>query len=168
MNRLWRRSVRHIKRGVVTEYGATIVWQRGRLRLVNIVEGTSDDVTLVLTLRSGQRYVGFFHTHPYEEGDTGIAFSGADFAVAFDTDAAIAVVQSGDYLFALVRTEQTPSTVDLAAVEEEGDELIEQFINDDLPFDEAVLRASLELCARYGWALYAGTSDGVLEVLLRP
>jgi hypothetical protein len=168
MNRLWRRSVRQIRKGQVTEYGATIVLQRDRLRLTHVVAGTSDDVTPLAQPGRGQVFVGTFHTHPYSTGETGVAFSGTDIASAINDRESVSVVQSGDIVFALVRTECTPASVGDKIIELKMDLLMERYSEQDTPFAEAVQSANLALCAWYGLAFYRGGTEGLLEVIFQP
>jgi proteasome lid subunit RPN8/RPN11 len=116
VNALWKKSICYIERVQVVEYAATIVLNlEGRLCLRNIVSGDSTSVNPTLAVSAGEIFVGTFHTHPYESGLTGMAFSGADIASAINANEAISVVQSGDVLFALVRTEKTSPSADLSA-----------------------------------------------------
>jgi hypothetical protein len=105
MNNLWKQSIRDIKQGIVYECAGTIVLDaNGHLRLVNQIEGTSDFVSPDVKVNVYQRFVGTFHTHPYEDETTGIAFSGGDIASAINGKEQISIVQSGEEVFAIVRT----------------------------------------------------------------
>ena len=85
MNRLWKKSIRHIARREVREYGGTLILDRkGELKIINVTEGSVDQVILKHEVGEGETYVGTFHTHPYETGQGGIAFSGADLADAIN------------------------------------------------------------------------------------
>jgi hypothetical protein len=64
MNRLWRRSIREIRRGIVTEYGAILVWQRGRLRLTQMTQGTSNAIVLKPQVARDQKMLGLFTRIP--------------------------------------------------------------------------------------------------------
>jgi len=119
MERLWQNSVRDVDRGVVREYAATLVeGHEGELKLVNVVEGSSRQVTPNLAVAEDERLVGTFHTHPYENG-TQAAFSGQDIAAALESQERISLVRSGDEVFALVRTNKTPQEMEAAKVNQD-------------------------------------------------
>ena len=47
MNRLWKKSIRHIARGEVREYGGTLVLDRkDELKIINVTEGNKDKIIL--------------------------------------------------------------------------------------------------------------------------
>jgi hypothetical protein len=109
MDALWQKSIRDIDRGVVREHAATLVkGQGGELKLVNPVVGEEDRVRPDREVAEGEKLLGTFHTHPYKEGYTAVAFSGQDIANAINSHDDITVVQSGEDVFASQPTDKTP------------------------------------------------------------
>jgi proteasome lid subunit RPN8/RPN11 len=112
MRRLWNASIRYIESGMVLEHAATLVCDaEGKVKLVHPVAGAPDEVVPNYDVAEGENFVGTFHTHPYENGLTGIAFSGEDIASAINEAEWISFVQSGDDVFALIRTDKTVSQI---------------------------------------------------------
>jgi len=168
MDTLWQKSVQDVDKGVVKEQAATLVrGQEGELKLVNPVEGTGSGATPNRDIAENEDLVGTFHTHPYEEGYTSVAFSGRDIAYAINHHDAITVVQSGEDVFALMPTEETPPSVDAGQLEQESKAIWMAHMDRGTPFPEAIYQANLELCARYGLAFYRG-QQGVLREVYRP
>jgi len=170
MNELWERSIRDIDRGRVVECGGTLVLsQEGTLELINPVAGDADGISLSHSAPSDMFFVGTFHTHPYEDGRTGMAFSGADMAMAINHGSILTLVQSGEWVFGLVRTEKTPERVDWFQLNDEMAQLYESYLeHPGLSSAEALFLANLEMCARYGLAFYYGEVFGALEEVYRP
>lgn len=170
MNELWERSIRDIDQGRVTEWGGILALDaEGNLTLTNQVAGTAYSIAFDLSHISDEViFVGTFHTHPYESGLTGMAFSGADIANAINRRESLSLVQSGDLVFAVVRTEKTPDQVDWSAIDEELDALYRGYVKEGLFLDEAAFQANLDLCARYGLAFYWGEIFGELWEVYRP
>ena len=168
MDTLWQKSVQDIDKGVVKEYAATLVEdQKGELKLVNPVEGTSDSVTPNLDIAEDEGFVGTFHTHPYAEGTTA-TFSGQDIASALETQEKVSLVRSGDETYALARTDLTPEAVDADEVREAFDQEVLRHTDDpNISFSEAVYLANIEMCRRYGLAFYRG-KGGTLTEVYRP
>ncbi len=166
MERLWTRSIRHLDKRQVVEWGATIVLTKDkRLRLVGIVEGNAESVTLKLDVDEGEEFIGTFHTHPYEDGTTGMAFGGDDIASAINYGERISVVQSGKDIFALVRTEGTPVRVDPRRLDHELNMAYRGYVKMGLADQEALLAADLDACKRYRLAFYWGrVPQRLLEV----
>jgi len=129
MNELWERSIRDIDKGTVTEWGGVLVLDaEGNLRLVNPVAGTAGRIVLDPSrIGEDDTFVGTFHTHSYESRLTGMAFSGVDIAGAINYGETLSLVQSGDVVFAVVRTEKTPEQVDSSAVDVELDRLYRSY-----------------------------------------
>lgn len=170
MNELWEWSVRDIDEGTVTEWGGVLVLDvEGNLKLVNRVAGAADYIDLDMTrIADDETYVGTFHTHPYESGLTGMAFSGADIAHAINRGAALTLVQSGDLVFGLVRTEKTPLRVDRGRLRKELDNLYMGYLAEGMFPNEAAFEANLDVCARYGLAFYWGRVFDELREVYRP
>ncbi len=114
---LWEYSIAQLSSGIVTEWGATLVVAKGTLILKNIVSGANSGVATSTEVETSETFVGTFHTHPYEDSTTGVAFSSADIASAINNGENISLVQSGHKIFMLVKTEYTPRSVDVFNVE---------------------------------------------------
>ena len=170
MNELWERSIHDIDRGQVIEWGGVLVLDaEDNLTLINQVPGTADKIGLDLSvIGDDETFVGTFHTHPYESGLTGMAFSGADIANAINQGETLSLVQSGDLVFATLRTEKTPDRVDWSAVDEELDALYRGYAEEGLFFDEAAFQANLDICAKYGLAFYWGEIFDELQEVFGP
>jgi hypothetical protein len=170
MDGLWEKSVLNIKGGEVKEHAATLVLDsNGSLRMDNVVEGGPSSVIPDRDVGADKTLVGTFHTHPYPDGRTGMAFSGTDIAYALINGDTLPLVQSGQDVFGLVRTEKTPALVNWADLEAEFDVLFDEYvIEDGMSDQEAALVTNLDLCKRYGLAFYLGKSDGKLEVVYKP
>jgi hypothetical protein len=109
---LWEQSIRDIERGAVAECGGALVLdQTGDLTLVNVTVGEADQLQLNLDVGTDGLLVGTFHTHPHVSGVRGVAFGVRDFALAINSGSTLSLVHSGRYLYALIRTEFTPTTV---------------------------------------------------------
>lgn len=169
MNHLWKKSIRYIARGEVREYGGTLALDRkGELKITNVTEGSKDKIVLKHEVGEGETYVGTFHTHPYETGRAGIAFSGADLADAINNSNVITLVQSGEWVFAAIRTQKTPSQVDWLELNRELDKAYEGYLNEGIFPQEAAFLANLDMCATYGLAFYYGEIFQELEEVYRP
>lgn len=109
--------------------------------------------------------LGAFHTHPYSEaegGFTGVSFSGGDVATMLAQGDTMAVVQSGDRQFMLVRTAQTPANVDHQAIANQIDDRSAQLQRQGVDFVTANNQAVEEAAQRLGLAYYEG-SNGTLN-----
>jgi hypothetical protein len=168
MDALWQKSVQGIDKGVVNEYGATLVkGQSGELKLVNPVKGEEDRVRPDREVAEGERLLGTFHTHPYREGYTGVAFSGQDIANAINSHDDITVVQSGEDVFALQPTDKTPEVIDPVVLKREFHQGLEMHADEGMTFPEAMYAANLDMCEKYGIAMYRGRR-GILWEVYRP
>jgi len=157
MSKLWERSIRDIDRGRVTEWGAVLSLDSKRnLRLVNEVEGDSNGVMISSAVEEDCTFIGTFHTHPYEDGTTGMAFTGADIASMINSGERIAIVQSGEYVFALLRTPETPPSVDRLTLVSWFNTMWRRHFADMMSKQEATLATNLDMCAEYGLAFYYG------------
>jgi hypothetical protein len=169
MNDLWEKSVRDIARGEVKEHGGTLILDKnGKLTIINLVEGSSREIDLNLRVGEGETFVGVFHTHPHASGLTGMAFSGPDMVLAIYHRCPVTLVQSGDHVFALVRTEKTVSSVERSELIGELEALYRAGIRDKMSRQEALLVANLNLCAKYGLAFYWSRAFDVLKGVYRP
>jgi len=169
MKRLWGESVQAIDTGIVTEHAATIVWTAaGKVQLSYFAIGTPDGAEPSYHVQPDETCVGTYHTHPYENGLTGMSFSGPDIASAINRAEWISLVQSGADVFALIRTDKTPERVSLALLEWEVEALYAMGLQLHLAPPDALWIANLEMCATYGLAFYAGEADTPLEVIFKP
>jgi hypothetical protein len=169
MKQLWNASIRDIATGVVLEYAATLVRNiEGKARLAYPVVGTAGNVEPNYDVAQDETFIGTFHTHPYENSLTGIAFSGGDIASAINETEWISLVQSGDDVFALIRTDKTVPSVDSNIVVNQVNDLYEDLLNIRLSHQSALRIANLQICATYGLAFYAGKISGILEVKFKP
>lgn len=169
MSKLWERSIRDIDEGRVTEWGAVLALDsKGNLRLVNAVEGDSNGVMINAAVEEDCTFVGTFHTHPYEDGTTGMAFTGADIASMINSGERIAIVQSGEYVFACLRTPETPPSVDRLTLVSWFNTMCRRHFADMMSKQEATLATNLDMCAEYRLAFYYGRVFGSLRKVYVP
>jgi hypothetical protein len=169
MKQLWKESIRNITDGETLEHAATLVRLLSeKVKLSYPVVGTADHVEPIYDVHQGETFIGTFHTHPYERGLTGMAFSGEDIASAINEEEWISLAQSGDEVFALIRTDKTVPFVDSHAVASQLSHLYNAFLNTDLSPQSALRIANLQICSTYGLAFYAGQIGKPLEVKFKP
>jgi len=169
MDELWQRSIAYVAEGQVSEWGGVLVLdEQDHLRIIGETKGTAGQVTLDPTVSEGETFVGTFHTHPYASGLTGIAFSGADFASTINHGQMLSVVQSGDDVFALMRTDQTPRAVDNRQLAGEFNEAYREYYRSGLSAQDAALLANLVFCTRYGLVFYSGKNGQSLKEVYKP
>jgi hypothetical protein len=166
MNALWQRSVAHLSEGIVAEWGGLLELWRGRLRLANLTSGTAEG--LQLSIPSGSRFVGSYHTHPHSAGHTGIGFSGADFADAVNQGERISIVQSGRHIFALLPTEKTPTGLRVGEWRSRMNTLFEQAYLERENILVASLIANKIICQELSISLYYGRIFSQLAEVYRP
>jgi hypothetical protein len=53
-------------------------------------------------------------------------------------------------------------------LDREVEVLFDEYVQDGLPYQEALLLANLDICERYGLAFYAGKAFQKLEEVFRP
>lgn len=99
---------------------------------------------------------------------TGIAFSGEDIASAINEAEWISLVQSGDDVFALIRTDQTVSQIHPHVVVGQVNSLYNSLLHRRLSAPDALWIANLQVCKTYGLAFYAGKIREKLEVIFQP
>jgi hypothetical protein len=169
MKRLWQQSVRDIATGVVVEHAATLVQRAdGKVDLDYVVAGIANAVTPVYTVSTDATCIGTYHTHPYAEGLTGMAFSDTDIASAIGFEEWISLVQSGDDVFAPIRTEKTEDSVVPSVLETDFDQFLNAALRVGALEREALWAANVGVSRLYGLAFYAGHIDGDLEVIFKP
>ena len=168
MDTLWQKSVQDIDKGVVREHAATLVeGHEGEFKLVNPVVGEEDRVRPNRRVAEGEKLMGTFHTHPYREGYTGVAFSGQDIANAINSHDNITVVQSGEDVFALMPTDKTPEMIDPVVLKREFHQRLGMHADEGMTFPEAMYAANLDICEKYRIALYR-SRRGILRRVYRP
>lgn len=166
MDDLWQRSVARLSEGIVVEWGGLLELERGRLQLVRPVSGTAEGLQLILPADS--RFVGSFHTHPHPAGHTGIGFSGADFADMANQGERISLVQSGQHVFMLLRTEGTPSSLDVDEWRSRMNTLFESAYRERRSILAASLVANQAICQALRLALFYGHVFGRVVEVHRP
>lgn len=154
--------------GSAREQGGTLVFDKatGTIDMINIGGNGSTAGTFTpdytIPDPSKTELLGVFHTHPYDSGDTGISFSGADVAVMINENHPIIMAQSGDRQFVMMQTDQTPANIDYTAVNNAQNARITQLVGEGKSFADAASQASSELATKYNLAYYEG-SNGQLS-----
>ncbi|UVO49641.1 hypothetical protein M0208_03620 [Sphingomonas sp. SUN019] len=154
--------------GSAKEQGGTLVFDKttGQIDVINIggngsTAGTfTPDYTIPDPSKTG--LLGVFHTHPYDSGDTGISFSGADVAVMINEDHPLIMAQSGDRQFVMMQTEQTPANVDYTKLNNDQNARISELVGEGQSFADAASQAASEVATKYHLAYYEG-SNGQLS-----
>jgi hypothetical protein len=97
-----------------------------------------------------------------------LAFSAADFTDAVNAGEMLSLLQSGPEIYALFRSESTPTYVD-------GTELARYalmshnfYVDSGLSIGDAIYQTNVELCIELRLAFYSGFSGRVLERIIRP
>jgi len=169
MDKLWQQSIAHLENGVVLEYAATIVLTaEDTLKFINEVRGDSSEVTPDLNVSARETFVGTFHTHPRVDGLVPMPFSPSDFVSAVLLRENISVMRSEETVLALVRTQRTVASIDAEEAQREFYEVFQSEVFLSGRILDAVWKANLALCERYGFALYVGRSDEPLKEVYRP
>lgn len=154
---LWRLSIIPPAR----EHGAALVEVKGLLTVAAARPGIKEEFLLKDNEMRLEGFLGYFHTHP---GASGVAFSSEDLRSTINS-MQIALVQSGDNIFMVVRTANTPKRL---AVGELSNADFSHRVRDkveSMPWQEAVLEANRELCHEYGLSFYAGKVEQPLRRL---
>lgn len=154
--------------GNAKEQGGTLVFDKktGEIDVINIggngsTAGTfTPDYSIPDPSKTG--LLGVFHTHPYDSGDTGISFSGADVAVMINEDHPLIMAQSGDRQFVMMQTEQTPANVDYTQLNNDQNARISELVGEGKSFADAASQAASEVATKYHLAYYEG-SNGQLS-----
>ena len=154
--------------GSAKEQGGTLVFDKatGTIDMINIGGHGSTPGTFTpdytIPDPSKTELLGVFHTHPYDSGDTGISFSGADVAVMINENHPIIMAQSGDRQFVMMQTDQTPANINYTQVNNAQNARITQLVGEGKSFADAASQASSELATKYNLAYYEG-SNGQLS-----
>lgn len=167
--RLWSES---LPGGVAHERGGTLARDKttGEVTLVN--EGghgsTTGTFSPKLTVDATKyEMVGAFHTHPYaaaEGGMRNVAFSGGDIVGMINDGTKVEVVQSGDTQFMLVRTGETPASVDGVKMNTEWEARFRELQRDGKSYEEASRIAAREYAAANKIAYYEGSGGTFTRV----
>jgi hypothetical protein len=161
---LWRLSVIL----PIREHGAALVEANGQLRVAAARPGTEDSFELAAEEMAAVNFVGYYHTHPYASGTTGVAFSTCDLVAAINCALPLTLVQSGDDLFMMVRTAETPERLDVDEVSEletEFDDQVTLYGQRGVSWVVAIRATNRDLCLKYGLAFYAGRLRQGLRLL---
>jgi type VI secretion system secreted protein VgrG len=159
---LWGKS---FPGGRSQEFGGTLVRDKksGELSLVNIGGGSSGAFTAVdRNVAAGKEIVGIFHTHPYsraEGGYTNVSLSGGDVAYAALNKDPVIIAQSGQGQFMVVRTAETPTTVDFDKINDKGNDRVAELMRGGKGYEEATRIAAKEAAVSLKMAYYEG-KDG--------
>lgn len=156
--------------GSAQEQGGTLVYDNktGLISMINVggLGSTSGSFTPDYTIADPKstQLLGVFHTHPYDSGDTGISFSGADAAVLINEKHNIIMAQSGDRQFLLMRTDKTPAHVDYTKLNNAQNARISQLVGQGQSFAGAASQAASELATRYHLAYYEGAHGTLTRI----
>lgn len=147
--------------GESQEFGGTFVKDidSGEYSIINTQGGTGGTFMPDYNIPDGKEFVGVFHTHPYdalEGGHTGVSFSAGDIANSLNTDRKMAVVQSGDQQFMLLRTAETKAVDRATFIQGIDDRFAELY--DGTNFVAANNQAALEAAKANGLAYYKGSN----------
>jgi len=149
---LWNRSNSANK-----EYGCIIVSKSdGVLKTRNVVVGKHAGVEHDLSHAESETYHGTFHTHPFEDGETGGAFSAGD--VSFNINKGkdrIQFVQSGSDQFLLMRSQRTPTSVPFPCWKNNKMEMLKE--NASLGWGTVQRYISKKMANELNMAYYEGT-----------
>lgn len=167
MDELWQRSIQYIDQRRVSEWGGVLVLDElDNLKLINITKGTDQHISLRIPIQL--TFVGSFHTHPYIDGTTGIAFSGADIADAINNREIISIVQSGRDVFVLMGANKVPSQVNRTLLKYQHTVLHHQYLSEGMSDRKAVYYANLDICEAYHLTFYTGQVFSSLWEVYQP
>ncbi len=155
--------------GKSQEQGGTLVRDKdGNLKVVNTDTASSTGGTFSADEKvpADTKMVGVFHTHPYDKsegGMTNVSFSGGDIAnVINNSNRDMGIVQSGDGQFLIMKTAETPASVDYDKLNQDQNDRVAELQKGGKSFDEASRIAAKETAQKYKMAYYEG-KDGVLN-----
>jgi len=149
----------------VREHGAALVEETdGSLQITTARPGSCEAFPFDEGEMQFRGFMGYFHTHPYESGTTGVAFSPGDFSAMINSQMRICIAQSGDLLFMLVRTPATPKCIDPDKILTEFDKWLADYQRKGKKWQAAVLLANLHICREYGLAFYIGRMHQPLQL----
>lgn len=159
-------------RGEARERGGTIVADKdGVLSLKNIggLASTSRNFSPNYVLKDGNRYrvIGFFHTHPHDRSEgfyTGDSFSSVDVENLLYYQHTLIMDQSGPRLFAILRTQLSPRSIDHLSNKNAMETRIRSLMEQGRSFPQSTRIAAKELMDRYNIAYYQGSNGVVTRV----
>lgn len=173
LEELWQRSVKKEWwpfSPPVREYAATLV-ETGSADVAfrHVVRGGEGSVR-PQPPASDEHLIGYVHTHPYADGLRDMTFSGQDFeAFLLDPKTRVFVVQSGEAVFTLVKTNATPviAAAEVGTIQARVDMDFRLFAASisglepgagpaSMDTQKAALLANMSACEEYHIALYAG------------
>jgi hypothetical protein len=132
----------------VNEWGGVLVLDdMANFKLINITKETDQQISLRIPIQL--TFVGSFHTHPYVDGTTGIAFSGADIADAINNREIISIVQPLWDVFVLMGANTVPYQVDRTLLKYQHSALHHQYLSEGMSDRRAVYYANLDICEAY-------------------
>ena len=102
--------------------------------------------------------VGYFHTHP-----EGSPFSSTDISSTINSNEKLSVVHSGDNVYALTKTENTPNDVNPIVVSDEYDNLVAEKLEYGYDDYESMRLANIELADKYDMKFYEGKPNEKLD-----
>lgn len=157
--------------GNALEQGGTLTFNRetGTIGVTNLGGhgSTAGTFSPDYSLSDRQNLAGVFHTHPYSEAEGGfrdVSFSGGDIGIMLQEGHQMAVVQSGDTQFMILRTDATPAGLDGRAVAAEVDARFEELLGNGVDFAEASRTAAQEAADKYGLAYYQGSNGSLTRI----
>lgn len=159
---LWRLSLIR----PVIEHGAVLIEADERLSVAGARPGSDSGFPVKGAEMRESGFVGYFHTHPYDSGTTGVAFSAADLRVMISWKMKTLIVMSGAHIFMAVRTSETSERLAVG-------ELSDAEFNKRVSFHEskgrswqgAILETNIDLCSEYGLSFYHGRLGEDLRLL---
>lgn len=141
----------------VREHGAALVEADGRLSVAAARPGSDAAFPLKNEEMREEGFAGYVHTHPYESGTTGVAFSATDLRVTINWKMKMCIVQSGEDIFMVARTAET---VEHLAVDELSDAKFDKQVSlyelQGRSWQGAILETNRDLCGEYGLVFYQG------------
>lgn len=166
---LWKQSVES-----QIEWGVTLsIDSAGNMHCRNAREGTTQNFLADIRSRHGERLAGVYHTHVYASGETGVAFSDFDIASVIICPAIpLSVAQSGEELFALIRSRRTVSVIPYDFLGGNGQfyaklaDMMET--NPRLSYQQALWLTNLHFAQSFKIGLYRGRIFGPLRGVFQP
>lgn len=141
------------------EWGATIVESEGGILTIDVErEGDEGGVSFPLELLAQPGCIGIFHTHPYEDGTTDVAFAPQDIVEVVNRRLEISILQSGNTRFLIAQQVAEPKPpVNVVDLEREMYDMTADAMKDPtVAWQQALLAANLSGCRRLGLEFYRG------------
>jgi len=163
--------------GNAQEQGGSIAMTIGSNNLLPIdpVSGNSDSINLsnYVPPYSGEYIAGDYHTHPFDSGFTTVSFGGDDIDTFINSSQygqpsqTFSLVQSGNEQFLLLKTQYTPSNIDLspAQFQTAQGKIIGQLMSQQgLSYPQAVNASVITYANMYNLAYYRGENGNFQKV----